>query len=206
MKHQIVPSLLIVSALTLAVSITLAAQDRFTLKTPNGIAFSEFKGYESWQVVAPSQPDDAGGCGSSPAPGCIKAVLGNPVLIKAYNDGIPANGKPVPDGAMFAKVEWRKSTNKSSPYVVTEPGPLSEVSFMIKDSKRFKDTKGWGFATFLFDPGLQHVEAVRKQRGVREHVPGMPCQRDEPRLRVHQLCKTVSAWTTTAGAFSLRSR
>jgi hypothetical protein len=60
----------------------LPAQDRFTLKVPNGIAFSEFKGYETWQVIAPSQPDNEGGCGSSPAPGCIKAVLGNPVMIR----------------------------------------------------------------------------------------------------------------------------
>jgi hypothetical protein len=150
MKRQLIASLLIISASMLVVSITLAAQDRFTLKTPNGIAFSEFKGYESWQVMAPSQPADAGGCGSSPAPGCIKAILGNPAMIKASNGGVPDNGQPVPDGAVMAKVEWRKATN-SDPYVVTVPGALSEVSFMLKDAKRFPDTKGWGFATFRYD-------------------------------------------------------
>jgi len=36
-------------------SIALAAQDRFTLKVPNGLAFAEFKGYETWQNVAVSQ-------------------------------------------------------------------------------------------------------------------------------------------------------
>ena len=65
MKHQHITALVIVAASILVVSVVLAAQDRFTLKSPNGIAFSEFKGYEAWQVIAPSQPDDAGGCGSA---------------------------------------------------------------------------------------------------------------------------------------------
>ena len=151
MKGQQITAPLIVAASVLVVSVVLTAQDRFTLKVPNGIAFSEFKGYEAWQVIAPSQPDNEGGCGSSPAPGCIKAVLGNPVMIKAYNDGIPANGKAVPDGAMMAKVEWAKKHKSAPPYAVTEPGPLIEVSFMVKDSKRFPSTNGWGYATFRHD-------------------------------------------------------
>jgi len=59
---------------------------------------AEFKNYQGWQVIATSSPDDASGCGSSKV-GCTKAILGNPVMIKAYSDGFPANGKPVPDGA-----------------------------------------------------------------------------------------------------------
>ena len=71
MTRQHIAALFIVASAGL-LSAGLAAQDRFTLKTPNGIAFSEFKGYEAWQMIASSQPDDAGGCGSTPAPGCIK--------------------------------------------------------------------------------------------------------------------------------------
>ena len=67
------------------------SQDRFTLKAANGIAFSEFRGYDAWQLIATSQPDDASGCGTSKV-GCMKAILGNPTMIKAYRDGIPANG------------------------------------------------------------------------------------------------------------------
>ena len=155
MKRQQITALVFVAAATAVIaSVVLAAQtqDRFTLKAPNGIAFSEFKGYETWQVIAPSQPDDAGGCGSSPAPGCIKAILGNPTMIRAYNDGIPANGKPVPDGAMMAKVEWAKKRHPAPPYAVTVTGPLIEVGFMVKDSKRFPGTNGWGYATFRHDP------------------------------------------------------
>jgi hypothetical protein len=141
----------VVVVLTVFGSIALAAQDRYTLKAPNGVAFAEFKGYEAWQVIASSQPDDAGGCGSSPAPGCIKAILGNPVMIKAYKDGIPANGISVPDGAAMAKIEWHKKRDAPSAYPVTVPGTFSEVSFMVKDSKRFRSTNGWGYATFRYD-------------------------------------------------------
>ena len=150
MRHQHVAQMGVVSALTLVVGVALAAQDRFTLKSPNGIAFAEFKGYEAWQVIAVSQPDDADGCGTS-KDGCIKAILGNAVMIKAYNGGIPANGKPVPDGAAMAKVEWLRKQNVASPYGVTVPGAQTEVGFMVKDSKRFPATNGWGYATFQYD-------------------------------------------------------
>lgn len=124
-------------------------QDRFALKTANGIALSEFRDYEAWQLIATSQPDDAGGCGTSKV-GCTKAILGNPAMISAYRNGIPANGKAVPDGAAMAKVEWLKARH-STPYGVAVPGSQTEVSFMVKDSKRFPDTNGWGYATFEHD-------------------------------------------------------
>lgn len=148
MMHRQLSGLLLIAASAFVASAVLTAQDRLTLKTPNGITFSEFKGYESWQVIAPSQPDNEGGCGSAPAPGCIKAILGNPVMIKAFADGIPANGGAVPDGAMMAKVEWAKKREPGPPYAAIVPGPLIEVSFMMKNSKRFPGTNGWGYASF----------------------------------------------------------
>ena len=132
-------------------SLVLAAQsqDRFSLKAANGIAFSEFRGYDAWQLVATSQPDDASGCGTSKV-GCMKAIVGNPSMIEAYRNGIPANGKAVPDGAALAKIEWLKDRDEK-PYGVTVPGTQTEMSFMVKDSKRFPDTNGWGYATFAYD-------------------------------------------------------
>jgi hypothetical protein len=115
------------------------AQDRFTLKSPNGIVFSEFRGYDGWQAVAPSATDDG-----------IKAILANPVMINAYRSGSGA-GKPFPDGSMIAKIEWAKTPNADSPYDVTVPGALKSVSFIEKDSRRFKDTDGWGYAQFKYD-------------------------------------------------------
>src|SRR4029450_9812901 len=95
--------IVVLAASVFVVSTLLTAQspDRFTLNAPNGIAFSEFRGYDSWTVLAVSHPDNAGGCGTSKT-GCIKAIVGNPVMVRAYGDGFPANGKPVPDGAMMA--------------------------------------------------------------------------------------------------------
>ena len=152
MKHQHVTAMMTIAASLFIVSVVLAAQsgDRSTLKSVNGIAFSEFTGYDAWQLIATSQAG-ADGCGTSKV-GCTKAILGNPAMIKAYRDGIPANGQPVPDGAAMAKVEWLKSTDDNSPYEVTVPGAQTEVAFMMKDAKRFPDTNGWGYATFQPDP------------------------------------------------------
>ncbi len=126
--------------LAVLISIALAAQDKYTVKAPNGVAFSEFRGYESWETVAVSVTDEG-----------MNAILGNPAMIKAYKDGIADNGKPFPDGAMIAKIEWRKKQNPLSPYSVDVPAALRRVSFIEKDSKRFPDSSGWGYAQFLYD-------------------------------------------------------
>ena len=130
----------IVVCLALLISIALAAQDKYTVKAPNGVGFSEFRGYESWETVAVSVTDEG-----------MNAILGNPKMIKAYKDGIPDNGKPFPEGAMIAKIEWRKKQNPLSPYTVDVPDTLRRVSFIEKDSKRFPDSSGWGYAQFLYD-------------------------------------------------------
>jgi hypothetical protein len=130
----------IVVCLGVLISIGLAAEDKYTLKAPNGVAFSEFKGYESWQNVAPSVVDEG-----------IKSILANPVMIKAYREGIPGNGKPFPDGSMIAKIEWQKKKNDESPYSVQVPGALKSVAFILKDTKRFPDSSGWGYAQFNYD-------------------------------------------------------
>jgi Cytochrome P460 len=114
-------------------------QDKYTVKVPGGLAFSEFKGYESWQVVAVSHNQKA-----------IAVIVGNPAMIKAYKSGIPANGKPVPDGAKMAKVHWVPKQNKFFPDA-TVPGVQHDVDFMVKDSKRFGDVGGWGYGAFRYD-------------------------------------------------------
>jgi hypothetical protein len=120
-----------VSACVFIVSMTLAAQDRYHLTSPNGIAFSEFKGYEAWQVIAPSLPDDG-----------IKVILGNPLMIKAYDDGFPSHRQTVPDGAMMAKIAWSTQSNPLLPGAAMVAGSLKKVQFMVKDTKRFPDTDG----------------------------------------------------------------
>ncbi len=135
-------TLLAIGALSLAVlgGITWAEQDRHTLKIPNGLAFSEFEGYDTWQDVAVSE-----------TAGSVKAILANPVMIKAFKEGIPGNGKPFPEGAKIVKIEWVKQKNPASPYFVEIPDTLKTLSFIVKDSKRFPDTHGWAYAEWEYD-------------------------------------------------------
>ena len=141
MKTKHIPAIvIIVVSLSILASTTPAAQDRFTLKAPNGVAFSEFKGYETWETVAVSETDKE-----------VKAILANPIMIKAYKEGIPGNGKPFPEGSATVKIAWAKKSNDESPYAVNVPGKLDSVSFIVKDSKRFPDSSGYGYAQFLYD-------------------------------------------------------
>jgi Cytochrome P460 len=100
-------SVIVFPAVSLSIlsSMAGAAQDKYTVKALNGVAFSEFRGYESWQDAAVSQTEDG-----------IKAILGNPGMINAYKEGIPGNGKPFPDGVVIVKIEWSKKKNPVSPY------------------------------------------------------------------------------------------
>jgi Cytochrome P460 len=126
--------------LSVLAALAMAAQDKYTLKVPNGLAFSEFKGYEAWQVISISQN---GG-------GIMAAILGNPAMINAYSSGIPGNGKPFPDGAKMAKIHWNPKKLETFPSA-TVPGTQHDVDFMVKDSKRFADSGGWGYAVFDYD-------------------------------------------------------
>jgi hypothetical protein len=132
--------------LTALVALVTAAQDRYTVKVPNGLAFSEFKGYEDWQVVGPSETDAAN---------VMRVILANPVMMKAYREGVPDNGKPFPSGSKIAKIEWEPRKITDAPFSAkapdTVPGRLTEVEFIEKDPKRFSDTHGWGYAAFKYD-------------------------------------------------------
>jgi hypothetical protein len=124
----------------LGVGIGFAAQDRYTVSVPGGLAFSEFRGYETWQLINISQNGKV-----------VAAILGNPAMIKAYQSGIPANGKPMPDGAKMAKIHWIPKVNQTFPGPPTVADKLVNVDFMVKDSKRFADSGGWGWGSFDFD-------------------------------------------------------
>ena len=77
-------------------------------------------------------------------------ILANPVMIDAYKSGIPGNGKPFPDGAKMAKIHWNPKMHETFPGT-TVPAILHDVDFMVKDSKRFADSGGWGWAVFNYD-------------------------------------------------------
>jgi hypothetical protein len=119
--------------------LAVSAQDKYTVKVPGGLAFSDFKGYEAWQAISISRNEKV-----------VAVILGNPVMIDAYKAGIPRNGQSVPDGAKMAKVHWMAKTNEFFPDA-TVPGTLVNVDFMEKDSKRFADSGGWGYAVFDYN-------------------------------------------------------
>lgn len=149
MKSKRIPTNLI-ALVFLSVSLGLtvvAAKDKYTLKVPNGLGFSEFKGYGDWQAVAPSQTDSQN---------AMRLIVANPVMIKAYRAGIPANGKPFPDGCKIAKIVWKPKQITDAPSSAatpdTVPGTLTKVELIEKDAKRFADSNGWGYAVFDYDP------------------------------------------------------
>src|SRR5215472_13775289 len=95
-----VKSALIVATMVLVLAVVsgvaISAQDKYTLKLPDGVAFSDWKGYEDWQLISTSKTDDR-----------MKVILGNPTIIAAFKSGIPANGKPFPEGSKIAKLQWK---------------------------------------------------------------------------------------------------
>src|SRR5580698_5898847 len=118
-----------------------SAQDKYTLRVPNGLAFSDFRGYENWQVVAVSQTEDL-----------LKVMVANPRMIDAYRAGVPGHRKPFPEGSKIAKIEWKPKKSTDAPFSLRIPDVLQDVFFIEKDSKRFPSTKGWAYAAFDYDP------------------------------------------------------
>jgi hypothetical protein len=139
-KSMLISVSIAVALAVMATGAAISAQDRYTLKVPNGLAFSEFKGYEDWQVISISHNGEM-----------LAVILGNPAMIAAYKAGVPGNGKPFPDGAKMAKIHWNAKKNESAPGQPLGAGTLHDVDFMAKDSKRFSDSGGWGYGEFEYD-------------------------------------------------------
>ena len=136
-------TLICVSTVTIAVlaaGVAISAQDKYTLTVPGGLAFSEFRGYEGWSVIAISENM-----------GLFAVIMGNPAMIDAFRQGVPDNGKPFPDGAKMAKIHWTPKKQESYPGQPVVPGTQHDIDFMVKDSKRFADSGGWGWAVFKYD-------------------------------------------------------
>jgi hypothetical protein len=133
-----------VAVLAVLGAVVLYAQsqdnDKYSLKSPSGIAFSDFRGYEDWADVSSARTDEI-----------IKVIVANPTMIKAYKSGIPGNGQPFPEGSMIAKLQWTEKKSTEAPFVVDVPNVFSQVFLMEKDSKRFAKSGGWGYAVFNYD-------------------------------------------------------
>jgi len=116
---------------------TVYAQDKYSLKSPSGIALSDFQGYEDWSVVSSARTDEV-----------LKVIVANPTMIKAYKAGVPGNGQPFPEGSKIAKLQWSFKKSTEATFVVDVPDAPTQAFVIEKDSKRFPATGGWGYALF----------------------------------------------------------
>ena len=116
-------------------------------------------------------------------------------MIEAYRAGVPANGKPFPDGSKMAKVHWNPIKMAIFP-AATVPGVENDVDFMVKDSKRFADSGGWGWAAFVHDTAsgtFTPATAAAKPRGERRPVrTPVPPDREVEGPRLHGLRTALS--------------
>jgi Cytochrome P460 len=127
------------------------AQDKYSLKSPSGIAFSDFRGYEDWSVVSSARTDEV-----------LKVIVANPTMINAYKAGIPGNGQPFPQGSRIAKLQWKPKKSTEAPFVVDVPDVFAQAFFMEKDSKRFPKTGGWGYAVLNYEAASDKYSADAK--------------------------------------------
>jgi hypothetical protein len=120
-------------------------------KSPSGIAFSDFRGYEDWAVVSTAKTD------------VLKAIVADPSMIKAYKSGVPGNGQPFPEGSKIVKIQWKTKKSTEAPFVVDVPDVLAQVFVMEKDNERFpKNGGGWGYAVFNYDASSDTFTADSK--------------------------------------------
>ena len=114
--------------------------DKYSLKSPDGIAFADFRGYEDWSTVSSARQVDV-----------LKVIVANLAMIKAFKAGVPLNGKAFPEGSMIVKLQWSPKKDTEAPFDVDVPDVFKQAFVMEKDSKRFPKTGGWGYAVFNYD-------------------------------------------------------
>ena len=140
MKDMHVLKVAMAMAVFAALGSTASAQDKYLLKSPGGIAFSDFKGYEDWAMVSSARTDEV-----------LKVIVANPTMIKAYKAGAPGNGQPFPEGSKIAKLQWTQKKSTDATFDVNVPDVPTQAFVIEKDSKRFLKTGGWGYAVFNHD-------------------------------------------------------
>jgi cytochrome P460 len=140
-----------IAVLAVLVATVVYAQDKYSLKSPSGIAFSGFRGYEDWSVVSSARTDEV-----------LKVIVANPAMINAYKAGVPGKGQPFPEGSMIVKLQWKPKKSTEAPFAVDVPDVFKQAFVMEKDSKRFPKTGGWGYAVFNYDDASDKFTADEK--------------------------------------------
>src|SRR5580704_17601321 len=148
-----------VAVLAVLVAAVVYAQDKYSLKSPSRIAFSDFKGYEDWSVVSSARTDEV-----------LKVIVGNPTIINAYKASVPGNGQPFPEGSMIAKLQWKPKKSTEAQFAVDVPDVFSQAFVMEKDSKRFPKSGGWGYAVLNYEVASDKFTADAKSPSDCGHV------------------------------------
>ncbi len=151
MKRKSMLTIVATVGLAILVATAIYAQDKYSLISPGGIAFSDFKGYEDWSVASSARTEEV-----------LKVIVANPAMIKAYKSGVPGNGRPFPEGSMIVKLQWSQKKSTEAPYAVDVPDVFKQAFVMEKDSKRFPKTGGWGYAVFNYDAASDKFTADPK--------------------------------------------
>lgn len=124
---------------------------------PNGIQLPA--DYAEWRLIAPAYRADKQH---------VRAILGHDTAIKAARSG---NTQPCPDGTTLAKLTWKEQLHEKWPTAM-EADQFEQVEIMIKDSKRYVDTGGWGYARWVgkdLKPNGKNVSFVAECHGC--HTP-----------------------------------
>src|SRR4051795_10279079 len=140
MMPKVSCAMMAMMAVSLVGGTAVYAQDKYSLKSPDGIAFSDFKGYEDWSVVSSARTDEV-----------LKVIVANPIMINAYKAGLAGNGQAFPDGSRIVKLQWKPKKSAEAPFVVDVPDVLTQAFVMEKDSNRFPKSGGWGYALFNYE-------------------------------------------------------
>jgi len=131
--------------------------DGHVMPAPNGITLPE--GYKDWRVISTSHRTDHHS---------LRVILGNDMAIEAARSN---KTNPWPDGAILAKLVWKEKAEEFWPAAIA-PDEFIHAEFMIKDSEKYKDTDGWGYARWL---GLEQKPYGKDKDFVQEchscHLP-----------------------------------
>ncbi len=154
---------ILASILLIPAFLAIAAEPAGNAVSPIfGIAVPD--GYRYWTLIAVSQRTDKDE---------LRAILGNAAAAEALRKGT----LPLPDGAMLAKLAWKRVPMPEFNGAF-KPGAQPRVEFMVKNSKKYASTGGWGFARFI--NGKPASEA--------DHKTCFPCH--EARVKGHDFVFT----------------
>ncbi|VAV90762.1 putative cytochrome P460 [hydrothermal vent metagenome] len=120
------------------------AETDMVAAAPGGISLPE--GYQDWPVIAVSHRTDNNS---------LRAILGNEIAIKAARSG---QTNPWPEGSILGKLVWKDTVHEDDWPKATVPGAFVHAEFMFKNTEKYPQTGGWGFARWRGEEQIPYGE------------------------------------------------